>query len=192
MLSLFGSYQIRNFATLGGNVGTASPIGDTLPVLIALNAEVVLQSVVGTRVILIDHFFTGYRKTARLADELIVAVRIPKPRPHDLVRSYKISRRRDVDISSVSAGFSLTLGKRREVEAITLAYGGMAERVKRADKTEQFLTGRVWERATVEEAVKILGGEFDPISDVRGSARMRSVAARNLLLRFWMETAGEQ
>ena len=189
MLSVFGSLQIRNLATLGGNLGTASPIGDTLPVLIAYNARVVLESLQGKREVHINDFIKGYRETDRRADELITAVILPKLAVGTSVKSYKISKRKDLDIATVSGGFRLQLNARNNiVESIRLAYGGMADRVKRARAAEQFLIGKKWERETVEQTMPLIDQEFTPISDARGSAEFRQVAARNLLMKFWSET----
>jgi xanthine dehydrogenase small subunit len=189
MLSVFGSLQIRNVATLGGNLGTASPIGDTLPVLLAYGAKVVLQGPTGVREVPLDGYFTGYRQTLRKPDELIVAVVLPRPRPRAIIKAYKISKRKDLDISTVSGGFKVELSTTNGVALITLAYGGMAERTKRAAACEQFLLGKTWNRETIEQAMPIIDSEFTPISDARGSAEFRRVAARNLLLKFWHETA---
>jgi xanthine dehydrogenase small subunit len=190
MLDIFGSLQIRNLATLGGNLGTASPVGDLLPALIAHDATIVLRSSRGQRQVPADRFFAGYRRTAAAEDELIRAVVIPPVPPGTLIRSYKVSRRRDVDIATVSGGFRLELGDRSRVREIVLAYGGMAESVRRAGKTEAFLKGKAWDRQTVEEATQKIDSDFTPISDVRGSAAMRRIAARNLLLKFWAESGG--
>jgi xanthine dehydrogenase small subunit len=189
MLSVFGSEQIRNLATLGGNLGTASPIGDILPVLIAYGAKVVLQNVDGIREVSIDSYITGYRQTVRKQDELVVGVVLPKPRPRAIVKSYKVSKRKDLDISTVSGGFKVELSTEHHVALTTLAYGGMAERVKRATSAEQFLLGKTWDRKTIEQAMPLIDSDFTPISDARGSAEFRRVAARNLLLKFWHETA---
>ena len=189
MLAVFGSPQIRNLATLGGNLGTASPIGDMLPVLMAYNARIVLQSVSETREISIHDFFKGYRQTERRPDELITRVIIPTVQQNTLVHSYKVSKRKDLDISTVSGGFRLQLNPHNNVVAsIRLAYGGMAELVKRARGAEQFLIGKKWERETIEQAMTIIDGEFTPISDARGGAEFRRAAARNLLLKFWDDT----
>jgi xanthine dehydrogenase small subunit len=188
MLSVFGSLQIRNLATLGGNLGTASPIGDTLPVLIAYNARVVLQSVEGRREIAMDDFFTGYRKTARKPDELIVAIILPKLNNDTIVKAYKVSKRRDLDIATVSGAFCLKKTESGEVERLKLAFGGMAERTKCANKTESFLRGKRWNRETVEQAMEILYEEFTPIADVRSGNEFRKLAARNLLMKFFVET----
>ena len=188
MLSVFGSQQIRNLATLGGNLGTASPIGDTLPVLMAYNARIVLESIGKKREVPMDDFITGYRQTARKPDELITGIIIPKMTNGAVVKSYKVSKRKDLDISTVSAGFRLELAGGKRIENIKLAYGGMAERTKRATGTEEFLVGKNWDRETVEEAMLRVDKEFTPISDARSGAEFRSVAARNLLLKFWSET----
>ncbi len=188
ILEVFGSQQIRNFATLSGNLATASPIGDTLPVLIAYGASVVLEDTRGKREIPVEQFITGYRETAKEYDELITAVILPKPAAGEIFRSYKISKRKDLDISTISSGFKLVLGNDKKVESVILAYGGMAEKIKRADTVEQFLTGKVWNRETVEEAMQFIDDDFNPISDVRGGAEMRRVAAKNLLVKFWADT----
>lgn len=189
MLSVFGSQQIRNVATIGGNLGTASPIGDSLPVLIAYNARVVLESIGNKREVPMDEYITGYRQTARKPDELITAVVIPKTKNGAVVKSYKVSKRKDLDISTVSAGFRLELNGGTRVSTIKLAYGGMAEMTKRAKRVEEFLTGKEWKREAVEKAMPLVEEEFKPISDARAQAEFRTVAARNLLLKFWSETA---
>jgi xanthine dehydrogenase small subunit len=190
MLTVFAASQIRNVATLGGNIGTASPIGDTLPVLMAYGAEIVLRSSRGSRTVKADSFAKGYRKTDRRPDELITAVVLPRPSAATRVRSYKVSKRRDLDIATVSAAFRLELDEKGIVSDITLAYGGMAEFTKRSATTESYLKGKLWNRRHVEEAQRLVDADFSPISDVRGSAEFRRVAARNLLLKFWSETTG--
>jgi len=189
MLSVFGSRQIRNVATLGGNLGTASPIGDMLPVLIACGARVVLEGLNGRRTVPCDGYVTGYRQTIRKNDELIVAVILPKKTGDAAIRSYKVSKRKDLDISTVSGGFRLGLDDQRRVREIVLAYGGMAAMTRRAEKAEKFLLGKSWTRKTVDEALPLIDSDFTPISDARGSAGFRTAAARNLLLKFWSETS---
>jgi len=188
MLTVFGSWQIRNLATLGGNLGTASPIGDILPVLIAYNARVVLKSVRGEREVEVDRFLTGYRTSERKDDELITGVIIPKTGRNVSVRSYKVSKRKDLDISTVSGAFRLEFNDDRVIEAATLAYGGMAERVKRAESAEAFLKRKRWDRGTVVQAMPLIDNDFTPISDVRGSGEIRKIMARNLLMKYWSET----
>ncbi len=187
-LDVFGSLQIRNLATLGGNLGSASPIGDTLSALIPYNAVVVLQSVSGKREVELDKFVTGYRQTVRAPEELIVEVILPKPKANAIIKWYKVSKRKDLDISTVSAGFRIELDGLDRINRATLAYGGMAERTKRSSTAENFLQGKQWTRETVEEAMQLIDKDFIPISDARGGAEFRRVAARNLLLKFWSET----
>jgi xanthine dehydrogenase small subunit len=189
MLKVFGSRQIRNMATIGGNVGTASPIGDTLPVLIALRAEVEVTGPDGKRRLPIEDFLVGYRKTACKADELITRIFMPTAPPEVIVRSYKVSRRHDLDISTVSGAFRLKWDDRGIVREAVLAYGGMAAKPSRATRTEEHLTGKRWSRSTVEDAMDVLSGEFTPLDDVRGSSGFRLSIARNLLLKFWDETS---
>jgi xanthine dehydrogenase small subunit len=185
MLALFGSRQIRSLATLGGNLGTASPVGDTLPVLLALKAGVKLEKSGGSRIVPMDQFITGYRKNCCGENELITAVQIPEVPGDTIVRSYKVSRRRDMDISSVSAGFRLTRDGAGNITSSVLAFGGMAPTAVRARQVEAALQGSRWTRESVSRAAEQLGKDFSPISDVRGSASFRMTVARNLLLRFW-------
>jgi xanthine dehydrogenase small subunit len=191
MLSVFGSLQIRNFATVGGNLATASPVGDLMPVLIAHRAIILLRSTRGERRVPATDFVTGYRLTAAANDELITAVILPRVHADTTVRSYKISKRRDLDIATVSGGFRIELEKGNRVREVVLAYGGMADRVKRAAHAEKFLRGKPWSRPTVEDAMEVVATDFSPISDARGSAAMRTIAAKNLLLKFWADTAGD-
>jgi xanthine dehydrogenase iron-sulfur cluster and FAD-binding subunit A len=190
MLEVFGSSQIRNVATLGGNLGTASPIGDTIPALIAHNAVVLLAGPSGSREVALDSFVKGYRKTERAADEIITGVRIPLMSGDASVKFYKVSKRRDLDISTVSAGFRVSLDGDRKVREIKLAFGGMAAMVRRATGAEDFLRGKLWERGSIEHAMELVRAEFSPISDARSGAAARTVASGNLLLKFWHETAG--
>ena len=186
-LTVFGSKQIRTLATFGGNLGSGSPIGDTLPVLMAYNADIKLQSIEGERIVNMNNYVLSYRVTARKPNELITKVIIPKPAEGTIVKFYKVSKRKDLDISTVSAGFSVCKEKNK-VSAITLAYGGMAAVTRRASKAEAFLLGNEWTRNNIEEAMELIAGEFTPISDARSGAEFRSVAAKNLLLKFWNET----
>ncbi|HUI09377.1 MAG TPA: xanthine dehydrogenase small subunit [Bacteroidota bacterium] len=183
-LNVFASSQVKNCATIGGNLGTASPIGDLAPVLMAYRACVVLRSVRGSRRLPLEEFLTGYRRNALGPGELVAGVALPSPRGA-FVRSYKVSRRRQLDIATLSAGFRLELDGAGSVAALVLAYGGMAERTERAEHAERALAGRVWSREVVEEAARSLEADFTPITDVRGSAEFRTLAAKNLMLRFW-------
>jgi xanthine dehydrogenase small subunit len=191
MLEVFGSLQIRNLATLGGNIGSASPIGDMLPVLIAAESKIRLASQDAQREMLLEEFITGYRKTAIRQDELITLIIIPKPQQHELIKSYKISKRKDLDISSVASCFKLALHQGAITKAI-LAYGGMAEMPKRAKSAEAFLIGKRWDRDVAEKAAQIVFGEFTPISDARAEAGSRMIMAKNLLMKFWLETSEQE
>lgn len=187
ILKVFGSLQIRNIATIGGNIGSASPIGDTLPVLFALGAKIKVGSLASERIIGIDDFITGYRQTGLKKDELITEILIPKTPEGVTIGSYKVSKRKYLDISTVAGAFRLKTHKEIITE-IVLAFGGMAATTKRALKTEKFLEGKKWTRETVKEAMDILAGEFTPLSDARAGAEFRKTVAANLLLKFYLET----
>jgi len=188
MLIAFGSKQIRNLATLGGNIGSASPIGDTLPVLMAYNASVVVESTESKRIINTNDFIKGYHQTAMRQDEIITGVIIPKPKEGTLIRSYKISKRKDLDISTVSACFALQLNNENLVQSIAIVYGGIAATTKHAVNAETFIVGKKWNQEVVEQASKIIYNEFTPLSDARAGEEMRRIAARNLLIKFFSET----
>jgi len=185
MLSVFASKQIRNVATLGGNLGTASPIGDTIPLLIAYEAKIRLINETSIREIPIEEFIKGYRETDLRSNELIHSVIIPLPQ-ENVVRFYKVSKRRDLDISTVSAGFRLKIMNGIVID-ICLAFGAMADRPKRAVLTEAALFQKEWSEENIELAAKILENEFSPISDARSGSGFRKMAAKNLLLKFYHE-----
>ncbi|HNX07321.1 MAG TPA: xanthine dehydrogenase small subunit [Bacteroidales bacterium] len=193
MLTVFGSKQIRNLATMGGNIGSASPIGDTLPVLMACNAVVALSSHNASRVLGIQDFIRGYRTTDLRKDEIICSIGIPFPEKGQIIKSYKISKRKTLDISTCSAGFMLELNKKDQtVKNIILAFGGMAASTRRATNTENFLLGKKWTRTTVEKATALLYREFTPLSDARSGEEFRRLAARNLLWKFYEETTSKK
>jgi xanthine dehydrogenase iron-sulfur cluster and FAD-binding subunit A len=185
MLRYFGGRQIKNRATLGGNICTASPIGDTPPVLIALNATFVLRSAEGSRNVRAEEFFEDYRKTALQPKEILAAVHIPKPPSHAHTASFKVSKRRELDISAVS--LSIYLEKDTHIRVIRIAYGGMAAIPKRAYRTEQSLIGKEWSEKNIKESLKQIKEDFAPLSDHRASAWYRREVARNLLLGFYHE-----
>ena len=184
---LFASRLIRNRATLGGNLGTASPIGDSPPVLLALNAQLVLTSVGGERVVAIEQFFTAYRQTLLHAGEIIKAVRIPLPLA-PVARFYKVAKRRMDDISTVAAGFVLELDG-NTVKRIRIGLGGVAATPVRAYKTEAALVGKTWDARTVRTAAETAKTEFKPIDDHRGSAAYRLAMLGKLLEKFFVETS---
>ena len=188
MCKVFGSKQIREMATIGGNLGTASPIGDLPPVLMAYDAVVIIRSHRGERIAHVEDFITGYRQTMLQQDEIITEIKIPKPGKDRIIKSYKISKRKDLDISTVSAAFRLELGNDNIVNGIKIIYGGMAEMTKHAEKAEQFLKGKEWSLKTVKRAMPIIEKEFTPIADARSGAGFRTLAAKNLLLKFYNDT----
>ncbi|MBL0748778.1 FAD binding domain-containing protein [Nocardioides sp. G10] len=182
---LFASRLIRNGATIGGNLGTASPIGDLAPALLALEATLVLASAGGDREVALADYFTGYRETVRRPGELIRSVRIPTPlASHTTFR--KISKRRLDDISSVAVGAALDVVDGTVVRA-RIGLGGVAATPIRALATEAALEGRVWSRATVEEAATVMATEGTPIDDQRASAAYRSAMLGNALRAWWEE-----
>jgi xanthine dehydrogenase small subunit len=192
MIAVFGSLQIRNMATLGGNVGTASPIGDLLPLLLVLEAKVRLMKTDFQRDVPLHEFITGYRKTALAPDELITLVWFDKPGDQELLKTYKISKRKDLDISSVSAAMRFSVSTGGTITSARLAFGGVAATPKRATRTENYLVGKSWNRVTAMDAASLLPEEFTPISDARADAAARRIMMKNLLIKFWTETDGNQ
>ena len=189
MLHLFGSRQIRNRATMGGNLVTASPIGDSAPILMALSAEVVLASAKGERVLPIDEFFVAYRKTALEPGEILKTIILPRIPDGNVVRRkfYKVSKRREMDISTVAACFSIQLNDSGIISNPRLAFGGVAAMPARARATEQALEGNPYNDATLLKALPILEREFTPISDVRGSANYRQRLITDLMRKFFYD-----
>jgi len=188
MLPQFASRLIRNGATLGGNLGTGSPIGDSPPALLALNASLVLASSEGEREVPLADYFTGYRKSVRRPGELIKVIRIPAP-VAPVSAFHKIAKRRFDDISSVALGFALRLEDGRGsdgpvVGEITIGLGGVAATPLRARDTEAALIGRPWTREVVDAAADVLAGEGTPISDHRASAAYRAAMLRESLRKF--------
>ena len=180
----FGSPPVRNSGTLCGNLANGSPIGDSMPVLIALGAEVVLRRGSSERSIPLEALYRAYRETTLGKGEFVRAVRIPAPRDGCIVDSYKVSKRFDQDISAVCAGFAVTLRDGIVAEA-RIAYGGMAPIPKRAFAAEAALQGKPWTLANVRTAAQALRTDFKPIGDMRASAAYRSRVAAALLERFF-------
>lgn len=191
MLRYFGSRQIRSRATLGGNLANASPIGDTAPVLAALGAAVVLHGSQGERRVPMEAFFTGYRQTAMEGDEIILAIEIPHLGSDAWASSFKVSKRREMDISSVAAGMWVEL-REGQVHDIRLAYGGMSAKAgARAVHVEAALRGKAWTLENVQAAAEHMAEDFTPMSDQRGSAAYRMAVAKNLLTGFFIESERE-
>lgn len=188
MLRWFGSRQVRSRATFGGNLATASPIGDMAPVLAALDAELVLRGSKGDRSVPMDEFFTGYRQTAMTGDEVILRIILPNL-DSGFCSSFKVSKRREMDISAVAAGMFVDLRPDGTVKTLRLAYGGVAGvSAARARRAEAALVGRPWTEASIEAALPALEADFTPISDQRASDRYRSLVVKNLLIGFFHES----
>ena len=183
----FASLPIREAGTLGGNIANGSPIGDCAPVLIALGAVIVLRRGEVQRTLLLQDFYLDYMKNQLQPGEFVQALQVPLPQAADQLRVYKLSKRFDCDISGLSAGLWLRLVG-DTVRAVRLAFGGMAGTVKRAVSAEAAVLGQPWTEATVQAAMTALDADFQPLSDVRASASYRRRAARNLLMRLWLET----
>ncbi|MBI1945204.1 MAG: xanthine dehydrogenase molybdopterin binding subunit [Deltaproteobacteria bacterium] len=177
MLRVFASRPIRNRATLAGNIVTASPIGDLAPILLALDAVVVCRSVAGERRLPIDRFFVGYRTTALQADEVVTAIELPKLPKGALFDTYKVSKRRDLDISIVAGALRVERDEAGVVRLARLAYGGVAAQPVRATRAEAFLLGKRLDDA-LPDVLDVLRNEFTPIDDVRaGKAYRRGLVA---------------
>jgi xanthine dehydrogenase small subunit len=189
MFPQFASRLIRNGATLGGNLGTASPIGDAPPTLLALEASVVLAGPTGEREVPLASYFTGYRRTVKEPGELIRAVRIPSP-PAPLAAFHKIAKRRFDDISSVAVAFALDV-RDGVVDRAAIGLGGVAATPLRATATEDALVGRPWTAETVRSAADVLRGEGTPIDDHRASAAYRAAMLGQALHKLYAESAQE-
>jgi len=217
----FAGLPVRNAGTLGGNVANGSPIGDSMPLLIALGANIVLMSRRGHREMPLETLYTGYRKNVMAKDEVLAWIKVPRPSsPHpnplperegktpsapapsplwgegwgegqELLRVYKISKRYDDDISAVCLAIRLHM-KDGIVVSASLGAGGVAATPVRAVRTEAALTGQPWTLQTVRQATTTLRAEFSPISDLRASGAYRSEVLGNLLQRFWLESQGMQ
>jgi xanthine dehydrogenase small subunit len=190
LLRRLGSLQIRNVATIGGNIANGSPVGDMPPPLIALDARLVLGNEAGRREIALEAFFLDYGRQDLRPGEFVEAVRLPLPTAGDRFRCYKLTKRFDQDISSVCGAFYLHVDDSGTVDAARFAYGGMAGIPKRAPAAEAAVLGRRWDEAAVRGAMTSLDGDFTPISDHRASSAYRILAARNLLYKFYLESAG--
>jgi xanthine dehydrogenase small subunit len=187
MWERFASVPIRNAGTLGGNVANGSPIGDSMPSLIALGARVVLRNSAGVRVLPMEDLYIAYMQKAMQPDEVVEAVEVPLPSPAVQFRTYKVARRYDSDISAVCAAFAIKVERDTIVEA-RVAFGGMAATPQRASYTEAALAGQPWTEATLRAARAALATDYTPITDMRASAAYRMQVAQNLLERFYLET----
>ncbi|HEY9011837.1 MAG TPA: FAD binding domain-containing protein, partial [Devosia sp.] len=185
-----GGQQVRNAGTIGGNVANGSPIGDTPPPLIALGASVTLRKGGERREVRLEDFFIAYGKQDRQPGEFVESVTVPLVPKGEQFACYKITKRRDEDISAVCGAFRVRM-EGDTVAAITIAFGGMAATPKRAKAVEAALVGKPWTSATIEAALPAFTHDYQPITDMRASAEYRLLAAQNLLRRFHLETTGQ-
>jgi len=190
ILRRYGSTQIRNVATIAGNIATASPIGDNLPLLLALDSKVVLQSIKKNKILPINDFFISYRRTKLKPGQFIHSIRIPIS-DNNIFKAYKISKRFDDDISSVCAAFNLTIEKQK-IKNVKIAYGGMSETPKRATYCEKVLLNSSITKEVIEKAKNALEKDFVPVSDMRASRNYRNVIAKNLLEKCFLEINGKK
>jgi len=188
----FASWPIRSSGTLGGNVANGSPIGDSMPALIAIGAEVVLRRGEAQRAIPLESLYLDYKKQSREAGEWVEAIIVPRRSTAGLlqVASYKNSKRNEQDISAVCAAIAVTT-ERGVVTQCRIAFGGMAGTPKRAALAEQALVGKAWSEKTVRAAMEALSKDYSPMTDMRSSAAYRMQVAQNHLLRFWLESQGD-
>ncbi len=185
ILKRYGSLQIRNVGTIAGNIATASPIGDTLPLLLSLDAKIILDGAKSRELISLNEFFISYRKTRLKKGQFIYSVKIPIYKKN-IFKAYKISKRFDDDISSVCGSFNIEIDKNR-IKKIKIAYGGMSEIPKRAKKTEKTLINSIFSEKIFVKAIKNLEIDYKPIDDMRASKSYRMEIAKNLLLKCFLE-----
>jgi xanthine dehydrogenase small subunit len=188
IVSIFGSPQIRHVGTIGGNIINASPIADSLPFMLVAEATLELASANGTRTVPITDFYLGYKKFDLRPGELLTRVRIPLPDAGDLLRLFKVSRRRDLDIATFTAAIWMRLDG-ETIADCRLAFGACGPTVVRARRTEDFLRGRSFDESTMRSSGDVAVSEIAPINDVRGSAEFRYQLARNMLVKFYLEQA---
>ena len=188
LLRRFGSEQVRNSATIGGNIANGSPVGDCAPALIALGAELKLRCGTDRRTVLLEDFFVDYGVQDLAEGEFVESVLVPKQA--DRLKCYKLSKRFDQDISAVCGCINLQVEGGRVAKA-RIAYGGMAAIPKRALEAERSLEGATWDRGCVNAAMTAMERDFSPISDMRASSEYRMEAAKNMLLRYFLEDANE-
>jgi xanthine dehydrogenase small subunit len=186
MIKIFASPQIKNVATLVGNVANASPIADSIPALMAMKAKVEIQNNQGTRFVPIRDFYLGYKKLDLKNDEIITSIHIPKLSSDKKLKLYKVSNRKDMDISTVTFAAVYTK-EAHKIQFIDIVYGGVGPVIKVCQSTSDFLHGKDWSEKTFKDAGKILLTEITPISDVRSSKEYRFTVAKNLLLKFFYE-----
>ena len=187
-LHRFASLQIRNQASLGGNLANASAIADTPPALMVLGANIILRKENKSRKIALQDFFIGYKQTVLQAQEFIEQIEIPKPNNSSIFKIYKVSKREEDDISTLCGAFSLELDNLKKVQKITIAFCGMSAFVKCAQKTQNFLQGQKWDEQLVVKACCFLEQDYIPMSDFRATKNYRMQVCKNLLTKFYLDT----
>jgi len=188
LLRRFGSTLVRNSSTVGGNIANGSPIGDSMPVLIALGARLILRGPDGVREMPLEDYYIDYGKQDRRAGEFVERIRVPTLAVDEHFRCYKISKRFDQDISAVCAAFKVRLEDGSVADART-GFGGIAATPRRAMQTEDVLRGQPWSEATIERAEATLAAEFSPLTDMRASEEYRRLVTGRLLRKFYIETS---
>ena len=186
----FAGLPVRKAGTLGGNVANGSPIGDSMPLLIALGSNIVLASTRGYREMPLEALYTGYRQNCMAGDEVLAYIKVPRPQRGELARVYKISKRTEDDISAVCLALQLHI-QGGKVTRASIGAGGVAATPARARATQAALRGQPWNEITVRAAIDTLRAEFSPISDMRASGDYRRQVLGNLLWRFWLESQGQ-
>ena len=186
----FASPPIRNAATLGGNIANGSPIGDSMPALMAAGTELILMSAAGSRAVALDAFYHDYMVNELKPGEFLQTIRIPLPADNSELRSYKVSKRFDQDISAVCGAFRTTIVD-DGLDDVRIAFGGMAATIRRASNCEAAMRGADWSEATIDQGAAALADDFEPLTDMRASAAYRLRIARNMLRRLYLESRGE-
>lgn len=184
----FASLPVRNAGTLVGNLANGSPIGDMPPLMLVLSAQLLIKSAKNERNIALNDFYLGYQQKDLASDEYVHSVVIPKPNESVIINTYKISKRQDQDISAVCAAFALELDEHQAIKSIKIGLGGMAAMPVRAVKTEAYLSSKLWNGGTIDQAMKVLAEEFTPLSDLRASSEYRKTVVSNLLKRFFLDS----
>ncbi|WP_298012111.1 xanthine dehydrogenase small subunit [uncultured Castellaniella sp.] len=185
----FASFPIRNAGTLGGNVANGSPIGDSMPALIALGASIILRRGDRVRELPLEDFYLAYQKNAAEAGEFVQGLRVPVRVAGRQFRAYKLSKRFDQDISAVCAAFAVVLDEAGQVRQLRTGFGGVAATPCRARAVEAALQGQAWDETRVRAAMQAVAQDFKPLTDMRASSDYRLLASQNLLYRFYLETA---
>jgi xanthine dehydrogenase small subunit len=190
LVERIGGEQVRNMGTIGGNIANGSPIGDTPPPLIALDAHVVLRRGKDRREVKLREFFIAYGKQDRQPGEFVERVIVPYLPVGEKFACYKVTKRKDEDISALCGAFRVFVNDDGVVGMVRIAFGGMAATPKRAKAVEEALIGKPWTSATIEAAIPAFATDFQPLTDMRASKEYRVLAAQNLLRRFHLETTG--